>query len=512
MFTNNLKIALRKFWKRKSNSFTKLFSLSVGLISLFYISTYIYQEKSFDDFHQKRSNIYKINTTDISPTGSLHLGLTAIPVGDYIKSVSSEVKEFVRINQEYGSRAIKYEEKLFSESENIYYADHNFFNLFDFDLLAGNKETALLGPDKIIISERMAMKYFETTDALNKTLLYDGEPYTVTGVIEDIPSNSHLQFDFLISMATFLKTRLTAAQNWTWFPMNTYLLLHENASTERLAERLKEVPEYLPENSDGQFKELTIEPLEGYHFSEPKLGELGTKEKLSSLYVLMAIGVMILLLAISNFINLTTAQITLQDKEISVKKSMGASKKDIINQFVTESLLFTSLATIISVLVILVSFSYFENFMGRTFNTSFLNHPLVYGAIPAIPIILTVLGGIYPAIKFSNISPIHLPKKLTGKKSLLDTRTSLLVFQFSITSALVISSLLIYRQLNFLQTQDKGFDTKQKIVLDYGPNSEIGNAFESLKAELKSVNGVGKCFIQLPYSGPKTEWSWHHHN
>ncbi len=490
MFSNNIKIALRKFWKRKSNSFTKLFSLSVGLISLFYISIYIHQETSFDNFHQKRSNIYRVNTTDISPTGSLFLGLSAIPVGDYLKSVSPEIIEFVRINKEYGSRAIKYKEKLFSESENIYYADHNFFNLFDFDLLAGNKETALQGPDKIIVTERTAFKYFETTDVLNKTLIYDGEPFTVTGIIQNIPTNSHLQFDFLISMATFLKTRPTATQNWTWFPMNTYLLLHEHADLNRLERRLGEVPEYLPENSEGQFKELSIEPLEGLHFSEPKLGELGPKERLSNLYVLMGIGVMILLLAVSNFINLTTAQITLQDKEVSVKKSMGASKKDIITQFVTESLLFTSLATIISVLVIFGSFSYFEGFMERSFNTSFLSHPLAYFSVPAIPLILTLLGGIYPAIKFSNISPIHLHKKITGRTAFFDTRTSLLVFQFSITSALVICSLLIYRQLNFLQTQDKGLDTKQKIVIDYGPNARIGNAFESLKTAFKSVNGV----------------------
>ncbi len=490
MLTNNIKIALRKFWKNKSSSLTKLFSLSIGLISLSYISIYIHQETSFDDFHLKRHNIYRVNTADISPTGTLNLALTATPVGGYLKSVSPEIKEFVRINKEYGSRAIRYKDKLFSESENIYYADQNFFNLFDFDLLLGNKEYALAGPDKIIITERTALKYFGSIDILNKTLTYDGEPFTISGVIQNMPSNSHLQFDFLISMATFLKTRPVASQNWTWYPMNTYLLMNDQADLNRLEKELKEVPEYLSENSSGQLKELSIEPLVGMHFSTPKLGELGPKEQLSNLYVLMAIGIMILLLAISNFINLTTAQITLQDKEVSVKKTMGASKREIVFQFLIESFILTFLATMISTLAILASFSYFENFMGRSFNTSFLSLPITLLLVPLVPLILTLLGGIYPAIKFSNISPIHLQKKIAGKKVLLDTRSSLLVFQFSITSALIICSLLIYQQLDFLQNKDKGLNTRQKIVIDYGPNARIGNAFESLKTEFANIEGV----------------------
>lgn len=486
---NHIKIAFRKFWKNKSNSFTKLFSLSVGLVSLFYISIYVQHELSFDNFHSNLSNIVKVNTTDISPTGTLELGLTATPVGDYIKSVAPEIKEFVRINQEYGRRAIRYEDKLFSESENIYYADQNFFNLFDFKLIAGQKESALEGPNKVIISERTALKYFGNLNALNKTISYDGYPFQVSGVIENIPSNSHLQFDFLISMATFLNTRPTADQNWTWFPMNTYLLLNENADLARLHERINVIPQYQPGGNSNQ-KILSVEPLKTLHFSEAKLGELGTKESMANLYILLAIGVLILLLAISNFVNLTTAQISLQGKEVSVKKTMGASKKDIIFQFVTESLIVTSIATLISLVLIFTTFSFFEIFLGKSISISFVGNPLTYVLLPIIPFLLTVLGGIYPSIKFSNISPIKSLNTRTGKSGFFNTRTSLLVFQFAITSSLVIGALIIYNQLDFLLNKETGLDINQKIVIDYGPDGHIGNAYMTLKSELESIHGV----------------------
>ncbi|MEP5612738.1 MAG: ABC transporter permease [Cyclobacteriaceae bacterium] len=490
MVANYIKISVRKLRKHKANSFTKLFSLSIGLVSLFYISTYLQQELSFDDFHQKRSDIYKLNTTGESPTGTLELGLSATPAGAYLSSASPEVKEYVRIYKEYGSRAIRYGEKLFSESENIYYADANFFNVFDFELLSGNRKTALDGPDKVIISERTARKYFGTLDVLNRTLDYDGAPFVVSGVVANVPSNSHLQFDFLVSLATFYSSRPTADQNWTWFPMNTYLLLEQNADLTSFNEKLKSAPAYLPENSSNEKYSLSVEPLSGLHFSEPKLGELGPKGKLSDLYVLFAIGVMVLLLAVSNFINLTTAQVSLQGKEVSVKKTMGASRKNILSQFLTESLLLITTATILSVLVTLVSFSYFEAFMERTFDLSFLTNPAVLAVIASTPLILTLLGGIYPALKFANISALHQSKSEVPSTSLLNTRTSLLVFQFAITSTLIISSLLIYRQLNFVQNRDIGLDTEQKVVIDYGPNGQIGNAFESIKTTLSSVPGV----------------------
>jgi putative ABC transport system permease protein len=491
MWSNFIKIALRKLWSKKGSSLTKLFSLAVGIVSLFYIAIYVHQELSYDSFHSNYSKIIKVNTTIQSSTGDLVLGLSAIPIGPYIKSQSLEVQEFARINQEYGSHAIRYGDNLFSESENIYYADPAFFELFDFNLLGGDGSSALEGPDKIVLTENTALKYFGTTDALDKILFYDEKPLTVSGILQNIPSNSHLQFDFVISMATFInKTSDGAEQNWTWFPMNTYLLLNNDKASAQIETELKKAPQYLVPNETNDVYSLSIEPLEGLHFSGPKLGELGTKGKLSNLYILFAIGIMILLLAVSNFINLTTAQVYVEAKDVSVKKTMGASKTDIFKQFFVESILLTSLATIFSIVLIVLSFSFFEDFIGGNFDITFIVNPISILLLPIIPLLLSLLGGIYPSIKCASISTIHMPK-LEGKyNSVLNTRTFLLIFQFAITSILVLGSLIIYYQLNYIQDRDLGIDTSQKIVLDYGPNSKIGTAFESLKEELGAIPGV----------------------
>jgi len=491
MWSNFLKIANRKLWNKKGSSFTKLFSLSIGVVCLFYIAIYIQQELSFDRFHSNYSRIAKINTKVQSPTGDIFLGLSATPVGPYIKSQSPEVKEFVRINKEFGTHALKVGDNLFSESDNIFYADPAFFEVFDFELLAGNASSALTGPDKIIVTEETAIRYFGSADALDEIIEYDGEPYLVAGVLQNLPSNSHLQFDFLISMDTFMKSRLPEINdNWTWFPMNTYLLLNENSSLASIEKQLQLVPQYQEESLTNDQYFLSAESLEGFHFTASKLGDLNTKGKLSNLYLLFAIGIMILLLAVFNFINLTTAQATIEQKGVAVKKTIGASKSDIFNQFFVESVLLTTLATLISIVVIFSTFSFFEDFFGGKFDLTFLLHPSILVLLLLLPIVLALLAGIYPAFKFANISTTTSYRTSDKRFSLFNTRTGLLIFQFSITSALVIGSLIIYYQLNYIQSRDLGIDTARKIVLDYGPNSEIGTSFEVLNEEFRQISGV----------------------
>lgn len=492
MLKNTLKIAWRKLYNHKTTTFTKIFSLSVGIISLFYISMNIISELKYDTFHSKLSNIYRVNTDIESPTGNLELALSATPVGAYLKSVVPEISEYTRVYKEYGSHAIKYGEKLFSESENIYFSDASFFKIFDFKSIHGNIPTALEGPDKMIITERTAIKYFGSADkAVDQIVLYDGTPFTITGVIQNIPVQSHLQFDFLVSMPTFYQNRPNADQNWSWFPMHTYVLLNDPKNIIGLQEKLKLVPQYLPENNlSTEHYSLNAEPLKGIHFGSTKLGELGAKGKMSNIYILFAIGIMILLLAISNYVNLTTAQISFQKKEVSVKKILGASKNGIFRQFMLESIFLTGISSLISVLVIFIINPYFENFVGTEIDLSFLKWPISILGILSVPIIIALIGGIYPAYTFSKIEGIQKEKMRLKSSMFFNIRTSLLIFQFTITSCLIIGSLMIYTQLNFIQSHDLGIDTKQKIVIEYGPNSTIGNNYEALKSELTQIQGV----------------------
>ncbi len=491
MLLNYLKISLRKSWKSKTHSLIKLISLTTGIVTLCYISFYVHEEVSYDKFHTQSANIYRLNTTINTPTGTLDLALTATPVAEYLAGVAPEIEEFVRINKEYGSHAIRFQNNLFSESENIYYADDNFFEVFDFELLKGDKLSALQGPDKIIISRKMAIKYFGSLEVVDKTLLYDGDEFKVTGVLEDIPVYSQLQFEFLISMDTFLKSRPNANENWTWLPMNSYILLTSPKAVTSLQEKVQSIPHYTAKNTPDEEYVLSIESFKGLHFSSPKLGELGLKGSLSNVYILLTIGIMILLLAVSNYINLSVAQTSIQGKEVSVKKTLGASGTQIFKQFFVDSILYSVLAILLSVIVLILTLSGVERFIGHSFDLSILFSYKAAILALAFPIILAALNGLYPALQFSNISPILTQKtQKIPQRSKLDFRTALLMFQFTITSALIIGAFIIYNQLSFLQNKDLGITTDQILVIDFGPNSEIGNSFESLKAEFGTISGV----------------------
>ncbi|MEM7381958.1 MAG: FtsX-like permease family protein [Bacteroidota bacterium] len=246
----------------------------------------------------------------------------------------------------------------------------------------------------------------------------------------------------------------------------------------------------LEETASGDQYVTSMEPLNGLHFSEPKLGELGTKGKMSNLYVLLGIGIMILLLAVSNFINLSTAQFSFQRKEVFVKKTVGATRRAIFSQFFNESVLLSALATVLAILAILATKGFYEDFLGYTLDMSWFYSPLAILGLLLIPILLSLLGGIYPAIKFTRIAEVSQDQIPRRKNYLIDTRSALVAFQFLITSGLIIGALLIYSQMRYLNNKDLGMDIDQRIVLEYGPNSGIGNSFESLKQELGQISGI----------------------
>lgn len=489
MFSNHLKISFRKIRKFRSSSVAKMMSLTIGMVSVFFISLYIHHESTYDHYHSKRESIYTLNTTVTSPTGDLALGLCATGVVPYLQANSPAIEEAVRINKAYGSRVIKHGNKQFIEAGNIYFADADFFKLFDFRLLEGSADRALDESLEVVLTTRAALKYFGEIQVFGKSLEIDEHTYTVTGVIEDIPHNSHLQFDFLISMETFLTPRPNAPDNWTWMPMNGFLLLKEGADLSVLEEIIATIPAYQGENGATGYQ-VSLEPFAGIHFSDVKLGKLESSGNEQNLYILGGIGIMILLLAGFNYINLTTATISMQQKEVSLKKTIGASQRHVFEQFFVESALITGISTFLAAGLIVILFPRYEQLLQASYGLDYLWSLEPLFIMLVMPVILTLLGGIYPAWKFSAITAVQADKKQVGRGYWFDTRSSLLVFQFGITSALIIGSLVIYSQLQFIKNQDLGIDLQQKLVIDFGPNAAIGDQYDVLSAQLMEVPGV----------------------
>ena len=486
----NLKVAYRKALQNKTSSITKIVSLTVGLLTLAFIGIYTHHQLSFDNFHSNKANLYRVNTTISTPANDMETGLSATPVGPYLKEVEPKIRAFTRITQEYGTRTLGVENQLFSESDNILYADANFLQLFDFDLLHGDREKALEGPNRILLTEAMALKYFGNRDIVGKEIRYDTEIFEVSGVLKDIPTNSQLEFEFLISMETFMSTRPTAGANWSWLPMHTFLLLESSADFSSVYDNMANIPRYQPNEASNEAFVLGMEPCEGIHFSPAKLGELGSKAKLSHIYALLVVGVMILLLAVSNYINLSISQISTQRKEVSVKKVMGASTRQIFSQFFTESWLYSAISCTIALALAFGLSQFSEILIGSSVDWSIITWPVILAIGLSMILILAMISGAYPAFRFASIPQLVLHTSPKSSSRFLNVKSGLLIFQFAITSALIIGSLIIYNQLSFLQNKDLGMQTDATIVIDYGPNSGMSERFESIKHEISTVSGV----------------------
>lgn len=489
MLSNYVKISFRKFRNQRASSLTKVLSISVGIVSVFFIALYIHHETSYDHFHSKRDRIYTLNTTITSPTGDLTFGLTATGVAPHLQSVSPEIEEAVRLNLAYGSHVFRNGEKRFIESENILFAEANFFKVFDFKIIDGQEQHALDAPLKVVLTERAAQKYFGSSRVSGETLMIDDHSFTVSAVIENIPKNSHLQFDFLLSLKTFLATRPNAPDNWTWMPMNAFLLVDERTDISRLEDKVNSIPAY-QESSSAEGYSVSLEPFAGLHFSEIQRGKLEASGNKQNVYILAAVGAMILLLACFNYINLTTAIMSLQQKEVSIKKTIGASRSHVFQQFMVESFVASGLSAILSIGLILVLFPYYEILLGTTYGLTYLVNFVPLIILFVIPLLLACIGGIYPALKFAGISVVPAIHKKVLRNRLWDLRSLLLMFQFGVTSALIIGSIVIYGQLKYLKDQDLGFDLDRKVVIDFGPNSSIGNQFELLSAQFEEIPGV----------------------
>ncbi len=486
-----LKLAIRKALNARSSYIIKTGSITIGLVSLFYIGLYVYQEFSFDNFHSKKSNLYRLNTTIYTPTGNLALALTAFPVGPYVQSNLFDITAHTAVSMLHGSHSVQHRDKLFSESGGIYYADHQFFKLFDFKLLHGDISTIFQRHGEIVLSEDIAMKYFGRLNVIGEVLDFDGEPFTISGITENTPYNSQIQFDFLISMPTFTQPRENIGNNWTWFPMTTYILVNPQADLDEIGQYLKDLPQYSSDSNSSEKFVLSLEPVQNIHFSESRLGELGTKSRISDLYILLTIAALILLLSLTNYISLSFAESTVNDKQVMLKRTLGAGSKQLFLQFYMEAFLVAAIAICLSAVLVIVSLPIMESILGHQIRLSLIYGPRAWLSCFLILLLLPLIVSIYPMQRLSRISDNQKMMALKNSDAtILKMRSGLVVIQFSITSILIIGSFIMYRQLKFLQNRDLGINTSQTLVIDYGSNADVADSYESLKSQLLAIEGV----------------------
>lgn len=462
--------------------------LTVGMSACFLIFLYVYFELSYDAFNTKADRVYRLVTDIKTPSETLNTGSTSWAFAPNIKIDFPEVEAFTRVNG--GSFLVRKGEIKFQEEKTVF-ADSSIFKVLGFKLLKGNPETALKNQLSLVFTEKAARKYFGDTDPVGKTLLLSGEgfPAIVTGVMEDIPENSQIKGDMFVSMSTLTqKFNKGIDQEWGNFGATTYLLLKPGTSGKALEKKL---PGFLKNRAGKLMNELNmhytlfLEPLRDVHLRSTRGSD--DSGSMNNVYIFSVVAVFILLIACINFVNLTTARSVERAREVGIRKVVGAQKWLVARQFLSESILLCLIAFIFAVVLSAALIPLFNNLSGKIISEGILHNLPFVGGLFLASIIIGAVAGIYPALVLSSFEPVVVLKGrfTTSLKGVL-LRKGLVSVQFAISIALIIATIVVYTQMNFMRNRDLGFSKDQMLIV----NSEGDPKKEAFKESLRNLTGV----------------------
>jgi len=482
MLRNYFKISVRNLSRYRVFSVINISGLAIGLACCLVITLYIKEELNYDRFHNHADRTYRITREFFSPDGStsLHLARVAPPVGPLFKIDFAEEIDIIGRMAFFGG-TIEYEDKLFNEPD-VAFADNEILRIFSFDFIHGNPESALLDAGSMVITDEIAIKYFGTTDVVGKVLRFSDEMnFKITGVIKEFPSNSHFDVgligDFTV-VESYYGGRENLMGNWGGNNFATYFVLKDGIDIQAIADR---VPDFLtshigedaPTWTNLQFMKLT-----DIHLHSHLDDEIKENGDIKYIYSFAGIAVLILLIAGINYMNLTTARSASRAKEVGMRKVLGAVRNNLINQFLIESILLVMLSVIVAVVLAGSVLPYLRELTGNSFPFSFLKDLPLVGAILVFSVAIGVLAGSYPAFYLSAFQPVRVLKgKLRAGAKGLVLRKGLVVIQFTISVILIVSTVLIFQQIRYMQTKDLGLNKDHILILN--SNEELGENFQT---------------------------------
>ncbi len=486
MLYNYLKITLRNIKRYKGYSFINIMGLSVGMACCFLILLWVQDELSYDKFHEHADEIGRVITHQQSADGIQSAALSPPPLADYLVSGFPEIVNATRLRI-HNNWMMKTENKKFME-DGIAFLEPSFFEMFSFPFIQGDPKTALSNPDSLIITQSMAEKYFGKEDPVGKTMNADNDlDFVITGVIQDIPENSHISFRFAVSFKLLPELFNWKMDRWTDVMYQTYIQIQKGASFEQVNSKIAGI---LKEKTNNQKFKLELQPLKAIHLHSSSLQwESVAQGDIKQVQLFSILSFLILIMACINFISLTTARGANRAKEVGMRKVTGAARMDIIKQFLGESILFTSFGFIVAIGLVDLLLPAFNGLSGKhiTMNTIFnLNFlPIMIG------IVMTTgfLSGSYPALFLSSFQPAKVLKgklKMGGKSS--NFRKILVTVQFTVSVFLIISTLVVFSQLEYIRNRKLGYDKEHIIYLP--ARGDIHDNYEPVKNELLKHNDI----------------------
>jgi putative ABC transport system permease protein len=502
MLRNYLKIAWRTLAKQRGLTFINVFGLAVGLACCLLISLYVLDELSYDRYNAKANRIFRVHS-DIKFGGNdMRFAVSPDPIGPTLKQDYPQVEQFVRLHQQ-GTWLVKRTGSTnILREDNITFADSTLFDVFTLPLIAGDSRSALASPNTVVISESAAKRHFGAEDPMGKTLVFNEQTFKVTGVMRDMPTNAHFQSNFFLSMIN---------DNYPWGQWisnnhHSYIVLKEGTDYKSFEKNLDAIIEkYVGPQAlaitgatmaefrkAGNSIRYWLMPLTDIHLHSRQQIELAPNGDIQYVYIFSAVALFILLIACINFMNLATARSGKRAKEVGVRKVLGSERGQLIGQFMAESVLMTVLAMGLALLLVAVSLPGFNSIAAKDLSLTRLFSPTLVPVLVVFPLVVGVLAGSYPAFFLSSFRPLAVLKGglvgAVGGGNSSGLRSGLVVFQFMMSMMLIVGTLIVYRQITFIQTKNIGFNRDQ--VLTVNDVGSIGKRAETFKQEVLRMPGV----------------------
>ena len=501
MFRNYLTVAVRHLNRQKGYASINVMSLALGIACALLILLYIRDELSYDRYHEKADRIYRVISEERDGDQMVRTAEVMMPTVRFMREDFPEVEDMVRFNPPGNAWMIKYGDRGFYE-RNFYLADSSVFNVFDVPLIIGDPRTALAGIDKVVLSESIARKYFGDEDPMGKILDAEGSFFfEVTGVMRDLPANTHLGFDILAAFRIQEHFSPNPADVWDWRKSYSYVLLRAGSDPDELESRLPAfVEKYVGDRYDGVSSSLTfrLQPVTDIHLHSHLERELAPNSDVRYVYLFGAIAVFIILIACINFMNLATARSAGRAGEIGLRKTFGAARSQVIRQFISESMFMTGLAVGIALLLAMLSLPWFNLLTGKSLSLNADTAWFALGAVAVIGAVAGLVSGSYPAFYLSGLAPVRALSGLRSPRAGNTTiRRVLVVGQFVISIALIICTGVVYSQLDFIRARNMGLNSDQVVAVPqtFAPVVVKSGVYKARLKEIPAVVDVSMNFL-----------------
>ena len=476
MLKNYIKVTFRNLMRHKGFYFINIVGLTIGIICFILIGLFVQDELSYDRYHENADQIYRVGIKAKVFDDEFHAVTSPLPMAKTLVQDFPEVVASVRLRR-YGASDVYYEDKVFSE-ERWFYADETFFDVFTVPFIQGDPKTALIEPNTIVLTRSTALKYFGQDNPMGKILRRGTRTdYLVTGVVEDVPHNSHVHYDFLASLITMDDY---SSQNWISNNHHTYFMLKEGTSPQDFEAKLQTLIEkyvapqvksalgVTPEEFYASGGEITyfLQALPDIHLRSHLQSEHEPNGDITSVYIFSIVAAAILLIACINFVNLATARSAIRAIEVGIRKTVGSTRSQLNRQFIAEAVFMSFLAVFMALPFLQLLMPVFNNFTEKNLSIPYLESAYTIPMLFGIALVVGILAGVYPAFFLSAFNPVSVLKgDSLGKRKSPWLRNGLVVFQFAISIILIIGTLVMYNQLRYIQNKNLGYDRHQVLII-----------------------------------------------